>query len=129
MNLVISFATDNGQTFVNRHCGDAEKFYIYNLNGIESKYLKSIDNIADKNHNHGEENKAKNIGKILKSENVNILVSKKFGSNINKIKKQFLPVIVDVETIDEGIKLVNNNFNLVLTEYNKGEDREPLELK
>ncbi len=85
--IKVAFATDDGKSFMGRHFGDAEHYYIYEIDNNNANFIKKIDNTTEEEKMHADPKKAKGITSLLNEENVNVVVSKVFGPNINRIKK------------------------------------------
>jgi len=124
-NIITAFATDDGQTFMNRHFGDAKSFNIYEINSTKDTFLKTIPNSIEEEDEdiHADPNKAKGIAGLLKKEQVQVVVSKVFGPNLKRIKKKFVCIITKEETISNSINNIKKNMNLIIEEWEKGETR------
>ncbi len=130
-NHKIAFATDNGETFVDRHFGDADYFDIYKVNSSNLKFIKRIENTTEEDSKeiHGDPKKAKGILELLKKEDVQVLVSKIFGPNINRIKKKFVCVLVSNDRISDSFDILQRNIDSISNEWEKGEEREYIVLR
>ena len=125
--LKVAFATDDGKTFMSRHFGDAEYYYIYKIDNENVEFIKKISNTTEEEEDiHADPKKAKSIAKLLKKEQVQILVSKIFGPNIVRIKKKFVCIVVKDEEIDVGIRKVCESIGKIYEEWEKGEERKHL---
>jgi predicted Fe-Mo cluster-binding NifX family protein len=130
MNLKVAFSTTDGKILSNTHFGDGDLFPIYEISKTDSKYLLTVENTTEEEEDvHGDPKKAHGITQILKPYNVNILCGRQFGKNIVRIVKKFVPVLVDVKTVDEAINLVIENYVAILEQWQKGENRNHLRLK
>ena len=129
--MKVAFATDDGKKFIDRHFGDAEFYNIYEICKDKAEYLKRIVNTTeeDDEHIHADPKKANGVASLFKGENVQVLVSKVFGPNIKRMKKKFVCVLMNRKSIEEGIKKLQESINIVENEWNKGEDRNHLNLK
>ena len=67
--------------------------------------------------------KAKSITKLLGSKNVNVLVARAFGGNIIRMKKKFVCIKCNLTSIENSFELLLSNFQKILDEWNKGEER------
>ena len=56
-------------------------------------------------------------------------VSRVFGPNIKRIRKQFVCVITDGPEIPEALRLVAGHFEAIVQEWDKGESRGHLVLR
>ncbi len=129
MEWVAAFSTDDGNTFVNKHSGDARYFDIYKISETGTVFLKRIENHAPEEKKHADPEKAKNIGRALKQEGVQLLVSKVFGPNVKRMKKQFVPILMNDESIRESLKKLQEKIPEIEAEWKKGEERSLLNFK
>jgi len=125
-NLKVAFATDNGKTFMGRHFGDAEHYYIYEIDNENAKFIKIIDNTTEEEDMHADPKKAKGISNLLLEEDVSVVVSKIFGPNIKRIKKKFVCIVVKDEELDTGIRKVCESIGKIYEEWEEGEERKHL---
>lgn len=126
-----AFATDNGKSFINRHFGDSEYYYIYEISASENTFIKKISNTTEEDNEeiHADPKKAKGVAEMLKDENVKVVVSKIYGPNIKRIRKNFVCILMNDDDISESINTVQQKFDVVLNEWNKGESRNHLNFK
>lgn len=126
MRLRIACATDDGEKFVSRHFGDADFYYIYELNDKKTEFITKIDNNSVEEEEHADPKKAKSIIRILKEKNVNCGVSCAFGPNIKRVKKHIVPIIMGNSSIEKALRTLVLNFAVIEESWNKGKDREHL---
>ncbi|KYH34950.1 dinitrogenase iron-molybdenum cofactor [Clostridium tepidiprofundi DSM 19306] len=129
MELLVACATDDGKNFVDRHFGDANYYNIYKISEEGFEYVKKVENTSEEEKVHADPKKAKGISGFLKKEDVKILLSKQFGANINRMKKKFVPVVVNTDMIEEGLTKLIHNLDLIIDEWNKGEERKHIVLR
>ena len=125
-----AFATGDGKSFTNRHFGDNDYYYIYDISESESRFIKRISNTAAaiEEKVHADSGKAKGVTGLLKEENVKIVVSKIYGPNIKRIRKNFVCVLMN-NTISDSINIIMENFKDISDEWEKGEERKHINLK
>ena len=125
-----AFATGDGESFTNRHFGDNDYYYIYDISESESKFTKRIINTAAtiEEKVHADPGKAMGVTGLLKEENVQVVVSKIYGPNIKRIRKNFVCVLMN-NTISDSINIIKENFKIILDEWEKGEERKHINLK
>ncbi|MBN1300063.1 MAG: hypothetical protein JW995_02520, partial [Melioribacteraceae bacterium] len=88
------------------------------------EFINKIANTVDeKEEVHADPNKAKGIAGLLKNENVHVAVTKIFGPNIKRIKSKFVCIIVKSEKITDSFDILKTNFDIILNEWAKGDDR------
>ena len=125
----LAIATDDGKSLIKRHFGDADLYYIYDINNDAIKHLKTIkNNVDEEDEVHADPKKAKGIAQLLKKEGVEVVASKIFGPNIKRIIKKFACVIVKRDDMMETIELILQNKEEIKKELDKGENRNPLKL-
>lgn len=129
--MKIAFAADNEGSFIDRHFGDSEYYYIYEMTSSGIEYLKKIENTTEEDNEeiHADPVKAKGVTEMLRNEDIRVVVAKVFGPNIKRIKKKFVCVIMNDENISDSIKKVYQKSELILNEWNKGEDRNYINLR
>lgn len=128
--LIAAFATDDGATFVDRHFGDAGQYVIYEIGQDGFSYIRTIYNTTENEEDtHADPNKARGVAQLLRKYEVQVLVSKKFGANINKMKKKFVCILMNDAQFSASIKRIQQHFDKILAELKKGESRHFLNLK
>ena len=114
-----AFATDNEEEFTRKHFGSAEKYLIYNLDKDWSLEKKQ-ENISVEEETHGDPKKAKSVADMLN--NADVLVSKIFGPNINKMKKKFIIVVMNSTwNIEEAKTIILKNKEKITELLKKNE--------
>ena len=127
--IITAFATDDGKTYVERHFGDAAQYEIYEIGAESQKHIRTIINVTDEEKIHADANKAKGVAGLFKKDGVQVLVSKKFGGNINRMKKKFVCILMNDPYIPDSIKTIQRHFEQIVKELEKGEERHFLNLK
>ncbi len=128
--LIVAIATDDGNHLPEHHFGEAAFYSIYRFNALDYEFLKRIRNPGSEHEEtHGDARKAANIGKLLKPEGVQLLVSRQFGKNIERMRREFLPVLVAQSEIVETLRYLQQNFDLLRAEWQKGSERRHLILR
>ena len=123
----VAFATDDGKTFMSRHFGDADSYDIYEFDENQANFVERIDNTVDeKEEVHADPKKAKGIAKLLMDENVKVVVSKIFGPNIKRIRKKFVCIVMNDDSLENSMNRICKNIRLVINEWEKGEKRKHL---
>lgn len=130
--ITVACATDDKKAFSGGHFGEAGFYMIFNVDTNGSEYVETIENVTldyqESVKEHGDPMKAKHVMILLKEKNVQVLANKKFGPNIARIKIRFLPVIMDVESIQEGLEMIRENYDRIYGEYSKGTDRKHMRI-
>jgi len=129
--MKLAIATDDGKSLIDKHFGDTEHYYIYELSSSELKFVRIIVNTTeDRNPNiHAGPKTAKGVTEMLKSEDIKVVVAKVFGPNIKRIKKKFVCVLMNDIDISESLKKIDQKRALLIKEWEKGEERDFINLK
>jgi MinD superfamily P-loop ATPase len=129
--LKIAIGTDDNKTIkANDHVGMSKYFKILKIVKHDFYLVETRENAKykeDESKKHGDPGKAKATASALK--NVDVLVGKMMGPNIQRLKNKFVPVIIREESIKEGLKTIGNYINEVVEEKEKpGQERHGLVL-
>jgi predicted Fe-Mo cluster-binding NifX family protein len=124
MELIVAFATDDDKSLKNDgHFGDAAAYLVYKMTADSAEPVEKIENPKFKEEMHGDPNKAKGMAGLLKG--ADVLVGGQFGKNITRMIEKFVCVVPRVETIEEAIAKVQQNYDKVVFEKNNN-DRKPI---
>ena len=130
--ITVACATDDKKTFTGGHFGEAGFYMIFDVDKNGSEHVETIENVTldyqETIKEHGDPMKAKHVMILLKEKNVQVLANKRFGPNIARIKIRFLPVIMDVENVQEGLEMIRENYDRIYSEYSKGADRKHMRI-
>ena len=121
MNLCFAFAVNEANQFEKKHFGDADKYLIYKQDDNQIKLFSEEINIfksLDEEIEHGSKKKGEAIIQFLKERNVNVLVSRQFGKNINIVNNHFIPIKISVEQPDEVLKILGKHLYWIDDEWN-----------
>ncbi len=129
MGLIVAFSTEDGKKLINDHFGEGHLFPVYELDKDRVTYIKTVENTTGEEEMHGDSRKAQEISSLLKPHGVQVLCGRQFGPNIVRMVKKFLPVLVPVDTVDEALQLLKENYAIIQEEWSKGEQRKYLRLK
>lgn len=129
--ITTAFATDNGKSFINRHFGDANYYYIYEISKNDIKFINKIKNTTNETEEevHADPKKAKGVAELLKNENVTTVVSKFYGPNIKRISKKFVCILMDNDDFSECTQILQQKIDCITDEWDKGETRNSINLK
>lgn len=121
MNLCFAFAVSENNQFEKKHFGDADKYLIYKQDGDGIKLFSEEINkfkLLDEEVEHGSKKKGEAIIQFLKKRNVNVLVSRQFGKNINRVNSHFIPVKISVDRPDEILDVLYKQLPWIEDEWN-----------
>jgi predicted Fe-Mo cluster-binding NifX family protein len=104
MHIRFAFAVNKLNEFGSQDFCNADRFLIYEWVNNEFIFFKDEANRfknSDEDHINASYGKVKAIIDFLKGLDINVLVSIKFGRNIQMVNTSFIPVIVSSETPEE----------------------------
>jgi len=130
MELLIASGTDDGENLTNGHAGDTNYFYLYKFSDNKEEFVEQRRNIelrGDQSLKPGSPEMAKARSSVFK--NLDALVGKEFGPGLPNLLKQFVCVIVRVDTISKAIEVLRNNLDRISREKDKGADRKHIALR
>jgi predicted Fe-Mo cluster-binding NifX family protein len=127
--MKVAFAMNDENKITENYFGDAKFYEIYEISKSQEKFITRIMNTTKEEEIHADPKKAKGIASLFKGEGVQIVVSKVFGPNIKRIRKKLVCVLINKDTISDSIKTIQNNYNLIIMEWEKGEERSHLNFK
>ncbi len=127
--LRFAIASIDGEKLFDGHFGESDYYLIYDLNNERYEFIEQIKNLAKdfEEREHGDKRKAMKVSDLLSE--CEALCGRAFGPNIKRIVKKFVPVVVRVEKVEEALRLLQESYESILKEYEKGEDRKHLVLK
>ena len=130
MELLIGFATNDGDNMIKDHAGQAKYFDVYSFSDGKAEFLERRDNSkykGDETLKHGDPKKAQATLEALKG--LDVLVAKMYGPNLPRLLKKLLCVVVRTQKVSEAVEIVSVNLEIVSQEHKKGEARKHLVLK
>ena len=130
MELLIGFATNDGDNMIKDHAGQAKYFDVYSFSDGKAAFLERRDNSkykGDETLKHGDPKKAQATLEARKG--LDVLVAKMYGPNLPRLLKKLLCVVVRTQKVSEAVEIVSVNLEIVSQEHKKGEARKHLVLK
>jgi len=122
-SMKLAVATDDGNTFMDRHFGDAEFYLVFEFTASGHMAVGRVTNNVDEEEGHADPKKARGISGILRKQGVQVVASRVFGPNIKRIKKHFVCVLTSRETIADFLDELGPHYAEILVEFQKGEER------
>lgn len=126
--IIVAFATDDKQNLTKEHFGEAKEYLVYEISKTDAVLIKTVPNRSPEEKMHGDPNKAKGVAHLLKPLKVQVLVNKAFGRNITRMQQKFVCILSQKNNIQEEIKIIQSQFNSVVEEWQKGEERNYLKI-
>lgn len=129
MELLIAFSTNDGESMLKGHAGQAKYFDVYRFSDEKAEFLTRRDNgkyKGDETLKHGDPKKAQATLEAL--DGLDVLVAKTYGPNLPRLLKKLLCVVVRTPKISDAVEILRKNVKPVLQEYQKGESRKHLVL-
>lgn len=132
--MLCAIATDDGTQLMDRHFGDAVQYDIYQLTGTGVLLVKTIvnpfrDDGPDEHGsavNHADRLKAGNMKELFLADDVRVLVSRRFGPNIQRMVKNFVPVVARCRTVAQVRDLLRAHRQQITRAWDAGSGREPV---
>ena len=115
-SIRFAYAVNHAGRFEANHFGDADKYLIYEWTDNELIFIKDVTNnfkILDDVQVSGLSNKGMACINLLERDGVNVLVSRKFGKNIQMVNNLFIPVIVNSETPEEVVSILKKHMRWI----------------
>ncbi len=125
--IIVAIGLRNDNELTDMHFGDSVYFDIYELTNNSINELKKIKNAKIEERMHGDPKKANAIGNLLKGSDV--LVAFRMGPNILRMKKKFVPVIVNTKNIEKVKETLIENYYEILTEISREGEKNYITLK
>ncbi len=119
--MIVAVSTDDGENLTQEHFGDGKFFQIYHVNEGNLKLLKIIKNKTGEEDEHGDIEKARQISQILNE--MDILLGFRFGPNIMRIKRKFLPVVSRNRNIETALRNLRKNIREIERELARDNKR------
>lgn len=115
MNIRFAFAVSRENSFENTHFVDAFKFLFYEIAENRIYFAESEINFhqSPREDEHGNPEKAPRMIRYLKERNIHVLVSMKFGKNIDLLRNEFLPIKVCGTEPYEVTKCLSKNLEKI----------------
>ena len=131
--MLCAIATDDGVYLMDRHFGDAVQYELYNIeNGtitFKEVILNPFREEGDEEESedlHGGKIKASNMKELFLEKGVSVLASKRFGPNITRMVKNFVPVIIRHDLVEKAKELLQNHYCEIEEMFAKGQERQPI---
>ena len=127
--LRIATATDDGEHFVTRHFGDADYYDVYDVTPEGITFVLRIENRMGEEEGHADPKKAKGVVGLLKEHGVQVGLTRVFGPNLKRIKSKIVCVLTARDSVASGLEMLRDNFAAASDEWDKGEERNFLDLR
>lgn len=132
--MLCVIATDDGVHLMGRHFGDAARYDLYVVSRQDIVFQETIvnpfrDDDDDDINSHESKVKAKNMKELFLERNVQALVSKRFGPNVRRMVKNFVPIVVRHENIEKARELLVKHAEEIEQMFQEGQERKPIILK
>jgi len=132
--MLCAIATDDGTQLVDRHFGDAVQYDLYQLTETGVSFATTIVNPfrddGPEDHgsalSHADRLKAGHMRELFPDRGVRVLVSRRFGPNIARMVRNFVPVVVWCRFVEEARGLLFFGRPEIAQAWEAGADREPV---
>lgn len=128
-SLRVAIASNDGINFNKEHFGDSNYYYIYEMGKDQISFIKKINNAAKdiEEKSHADLNKAGGVSKILKKENIQVVLSGVFGPNLKRITKNFVCIIIRSGNLEDGLTRISHEYTQIKEVWERGEMRNHLQ--
>ncbi len=128
-SLRVAIASNDGIHFNKEHFGDSDYYYIYELGKEHIEFIKKINNVAKdiEEKGHADPEKAGGVSKVLKKENIQVVVSGVFGPNLKRITKNFVCIIIRSGNLEDGLKRISQEYSQIKEAWQRGKMRSHLQ--
>ena len=111
--ITFAYAVSKNKSFESKHFGASDKFLFFRYADEKFSFITEKENIhkdMDKEKGHGLKEKGEAIINLLKERKVQVLVAKQFGENIKIINKHFVPVIVQITSLEDVNEILKKHI-------------------
>ncbi|MBN2436920.1 MAG: 4Fe-4S binding protein [Spirochaetes bacterium] len=120
-SIVFAIGTDDG-TFIKQkdHVGSSLSFMIYRYSEGKMVLIDKRNNVKydeDESETHGDPGKAAAVSDVLSG--ADVIVGSIIGPNVKRLRKQFLPIVVRTDTIENSLKIITENMPDISEELSK----------
>ena len=116
MELICACASEDGKEFHNKHFGESSYYYIYRVTPSGSSFIKKIPNTSVEERIHEDPAKARSVASILLQEHVQVVISRRFGPNIKRIRMRFAYVLANKVDVEQSLEIVAARFDEILSQ-------------
>lgn len=111
--IAVAFATEDGTKFTSTHFGSAKLFSVYHTDGRAFEHVTDFPNTSKEETRHADAEKARSVLDLLADYDVQVVVAPRFGPNIVRFTRLLVPVVVNVDTVQEAWRLLLDNWDQV----------------
>ena len=119
MELICAFASNDGKEFIKEHFGESRYYHIYKVDEAGASFIKKIRNLSVEEKVHADPSKARSVASILKGENVQVVVARRFEPNIKRIRLKFAYLFINQGTVEDGLKKVGEKLEQLRDQLSK----------
>ncbi len=114
-NLIFAFAVSAAHVFEPKHFGDADYYQLFKWNKEGFEFIEALENpFKNFDETQGARHKGEQISEFLLTNKVQVIVSKRYGKNVQVVNQSFLPVITDSTSRDECFSVLENYIDALL---------------
>ena len=121
--LNIAIGTDDQRIIKeDDHVGMSKYFQVWNYSEGKLNLIETRENskyVEDEGRIHGDSKKAKATASVLTD--IDVLVGKMMGPNVEILKNKFILVIIREPKIDNALRIIDKNINEIFEEREKTE--------
>ena len=120
VNIIVAVATDDGKEFMDRHFGDALFYHLYDVTPGGYRFRESLENRAPEEKGHADPEKARGVAGPLKKRGVRVVLSRQYGPNLKRIRKQFLCLVSKGGTIQDALENIKGRHEEIMGGLDRG---------
>jgi MinD superfamily P-loop ATPase len=114
--LFFAIGTDDAETIKpDDHVGMSKYFQIWKYSNGKIDLTETRENAKykeDETKTHGDPGKAKATASVL--DGVDVLIGKRIGPNIKRLKNKFVPAIIREKKIEKAVEIIQDNINEII---------------
>ena len=117
-DLIVAIAvTGDSKILTRTHFGSAEAYALYRCNHEQCKPDGVINNTTGEERHEGDQKKAVSVRALMSQHNVSIVVARRFGPNIKRIRNFLVPVIALSEGLDDTLHDVTLLWERIIQQF------------
>lgn len=101
---LVACATNDGEVLSGSHFGSARVFALYERNGEGFRAVGEVRNSTDDEEKDGDRRKARSVTQLLTERGVNVVLARRYGYNIRRIRSRLIAVVTGAVAAAEGME-------------------------
>lgn len=103
---IVACATEDGEILTGEHFGSAPIYTLHEWAGNGFRPIGALDNSTEEEEegDHGAREKARSILGLLSEEGASVVLARRYGPNIRRIRTKLVPVVTGARTAAGGLE-------------------------